>query len=80
MADALAVLPTTHLTLRAEKELLAAGVFPRMVVKPRRLASDCGLALQFPRGEISRARAALAAAGLYPVFYLRAGEAWEQAG
>ncbi len=79
MADALVVLPTTHLTLKAEKELLACGLALRTVVKPRRIASDCGLALLLPRQDMASARAALAAAGLAAAFYLRVEGGWEEA-
>jgi hypothetical protein len=80
VAEALAVFPSTHLTLRGEKLFAEAGVPGRAVMKPRRIASDCGLAIALPAAEIARARAALAAAGVEARFYLPEGDGWRDAG
>jgi hypothetical protein len=43
----LAVLKSTHLTLKAEKAMGEAGIAHRTVMKPRSISSDCGLAIRF---------------------------------
>ncbi len=73
VGELLAVLPTTHLTLRGEKALLKAGVAVRAVMKPRRIDSDCGLALSLPPAAEEQARRALSAAGLVATFWGREG-------
>ncbi len=41
---------TTH-ALRAEKVLQRAGFTVKMIPTPRRLSSDCGMALRFDRAD-----------------------------
>lgn len=63
---------TTASALRAEK-LLAQAVFPtRLVPSPRRLTTDCGMALRFPwerREEVEEALrgASLEVSGIHPL-------------
>ena len=57
----------THQVLSAEKRLKKGGVTMRLIPVPRRLTSDCGLAIRIPVAERRRARALLAAAKLLPV-------------
>jgi hypothetical protein len=56
----------THQVLSAEKRLKGGGVSMRLVPVPRRLTSDCGLAIRIPLAERERAREVLAAARLLP--------------
>lgn len=56
----------THQVLSAEKRLKGGGVAMRLVPVPRRLTSDCGLAIRIPLAERERAREVLAAARLLP--------------
>jgi hypothetical protein len=57
----------THQVLSAEKRLKKGGVAMRLIPVPRRLTSDCGLAIRIPASERARARDVLAAARLLPV-------------
>jgi hypothetical protein len=57
----------THQVLSAEKRLKRGGVAMRLIPVPRRLTSDCGLAIRIPEAERGRARELLKAARLLPV-------------
>jgi len=57
----------THQVLSAEKHLKKGGVAMRLIPVPRRLTSDCGLAIRIPPGEWVRARKVLSVAKLLPV-------------
>ena len=69
--DLVIVFPTTHLTLSAEKSLEKAGIDHRTIMKPRRISSDCGLAIRVDPGSRDRCRDALCADGLLPVRFFR---------
>ena len=56
----------THQVLSAEKRLKGAKVPLRLIPVPRRLTSDCGLAIRVPLGEKDRVREVLSAARLLP--------------
>lgn len=49
---------TAH-AIRAEKVLTQAGVRIKMIPTPRKLSSDCGMALRFDRGSETRIAAVL---------------------
>jgi hypothetical protein len=57
----------THQVLSAEKRLKQGGISLRLIPVPRRLTSDCGLAIRIPPSERRRARKILSAAKLLPV-------------
>lgn len=57
----------THQVMSAEKRLKGGGVPMRLIPVPRRLTSDCGLAIRINPEERERAREVLAAAKLFPV-------------
>jgi len=57
----------THQVLSAEKILKGARVPIRLIPVPRRLTSDCGLAIRLAPEALPGARAALAGAGLRPL-------------
>ncbi len=57
----------THQVMSAEKHLKRGGVPMRLIPVPRRLTSDCGLAIRINPEEQGRAREVLAAAKLIPV-------------
>ena len=57
----------THQVMSAEKRLKGGGVAIRLIPVPRRLSSDCGLAIRVPLSERERARAVLSASRLLPV-------------
>ena len=57
----------THQVMSAEKRLKGGGVSMRLIPVPRRLTSDCGLAIRIPLAERERAREILVAARLLPV-------------
>lgn len=75
------VFPTTHLTLSAEKSLEKAGIEHRTIMKPRRISSDCGLAIRVDPGSLDSCREALTEDGLLPArFFRETGGDWECVG
>jgi hypothetical protein len=62
----------THEVLRAEKILKEGGVPVRLIPVPRRLASDCGLALTVPAGQAREAAGLLSGGGVRPASAHRA--------
>ena len=50
---------TAH-AIRAEKVLLGAGLSIKMIPTPRKLSSDCGMALRFDREDEQRVATTLA--------------------
>lgn len=57
----------THQVLSAEKRLKKGGVSMRLIPVPRRLVSDCGLAIRIPPDQKTAAKKILAAAKIFPV-------------
>lgn len=75
--DVMVVFPTTYLTLKAEKTLEREQVKYRTVMKPRRISSDCGLALRIGGKDVERCRLALLSDNLLPVrFFREASDGW----
>lgn len=70
----------THQVMSAEKILKGGGVPMRLIPVPRRLTSDCGLAIRIFPPDKDRARKVLSRAGLLPrsVHILREGEVYEE--
>lgn len=70
----------THQVLSAEKNLKRAGVPMRLIPVPRRLTSDCGLAIRIFPPDKARARQVLSKAGILPlsVHILREGDMYEE--
>lgn len=56
----------THQVMSAEKHLKKAGVPMRLIPVPRRLSSDCGLAIRIFPPDRETARAILARSGILP--------------
>ena len=56
----------THQVMSAEKRLKGGGVAVRLIPVPRRLTSDCGLAIRIPLSERERAREVLSASRILP--------------
>ena len=56
----------THEVLAAEKILKGGKVAVRLIPVPRRLTSDCGLALHVPEGEAREALSLLSGGGVRP--------------
>ncbi len=72
------VFPTTHLTLSAEKSLEKAGIEHRTIMKPRRISSDCGLAIRIDYRSLDSSREALTSDGLLPTRFFKEVEGeWE---
>lgn len=57
----------THQVLSAEKRLKGGGVPLRLIPVPRRLTSDCGLAIRISTDRRDRAREILSGARLLPL-------------
>ena len=49
---------STH-AIRAERVLNQTGIKNKMIPTPRKLSSDCGMALRFARADEARVKAAL---------------------
>ncbi len=76
--DLVIVFPTTHLTLKAETVLEQAGVKHRTVMKPRRISSDCGLAIRIDVDDQHHIRGLLEENSLNPAgFFMETGDGWE---
>ncbi len=76
--DFVIVFPTTHLTLKAETVLEQTGVKHRTVMKPRRISSDCGLAIRIDADDLQRIRELLEGNSLSPVgFFMETEGGWE---
>ena len=74
----LVVFPTTHLTLMAEKAFKEAGVKHRTIMKPRKISSDCGLAITLEQKQIEQVQALLKDSGHLPATFYRSGsQGWE---
>jgi Putative Se/S carrier protein-like len=73
-----AVFKTTHLTLKAEKALKNTGVEHRTVMKPRKISSDCGLAIRLDPSDVDRAKDVFLSSACLParIFHL-VGREWE---
>ena len=56
----------THQVMSAEKHLKKGGVAMRLIPVPRRLTSDCGLAIRISADLLPKARKVLSAAKLIP--------------
>lgn len=56
----------THQVLSAEKALKVGGVAIRLIPVPRRLTSDCGLAVRLEEQSLPKAREMLAAVPIVP--------------
>lgn len=57
----------THQVMSAEKRLKKAGVPMRLIPVPKRLTSDCGLAIRIVSADRARAREVLSRSGIPPV-------------
>jgi hypothetical protein len=74
--DYVAIFHSIHRVLRAEQLLKTAGAAFLLIPVPRKLTSDCGLALRIAPAQLVAVFAVLAEAGLLPpeLYQLRAGE------
>ena len=76
--EMLAVFPTTHLTLTAEKAFRGGGLTFRTIMKPRRISSDCGLAIRLDASQLDRARDVVRRSGCLPASFFRSEQdGWE---
>lgn len=78
MGELLTVFPTTHLTLTAEKVFGGAGLNHRTIMKPRRISSDCGLAIRLDLSQLDQARELVQRSGCLPAtFYQSVSGEWK---
>ena len=76
--EVVVVFPTTHLTLKAEKVFEREHIAHRTVMKPRKISSDCGLAIRIDEKDVERCREAALTDNLKPVrFFREAAKGWE---
>ena len=76
--DAVVVFPTTHLTLKAEKVFEKETIRHRIIMKPRRISSDCGLAIRIAIDDVQRCRETIVSVGLTPAgFFREADRGWD---
>ena len=73
--DYVAIFHSIHRVLRAEQLLKSAGAVFLLIPVPRKLTSDCGLALRIAPAQLTEVFAVLGAADLLPpeLYQLRAG-------
>ena len=73
--DYVAIFHSIHRVLRAEQLLKSAGAVFLLIPVPRKLTSDCGLALRVAPAQLPEVFAVLGAADLLPpeLYQLRAG-------
>lgn len=57
--DGVAVLGSIHFVLKAEERLKKAGIAHDVVPVPRRISSDCGMAIAFASLDLAAVQAAL---------------------
>lgn len=55
---------TTSAVMRAEKQLLKAGISVKLIPTPRELSSDCGIALRFDWSQCSAVKPMLETLGV----------------
>jgi len=74
--DYVAIFHSIHRVLRAEQLLKQQQAAFLLIPVPRKLTSDCGLALRIAPGQLPAVFAVLRAAGLLPpeLYQLQAGE------
>ena len=73
------VFPTTHLTLKAESILEKGQVDHRTVMKPRKISSDCGLAIRIGYNDLDRTRGLLEEHSMEVIgFFVETGQGWDQ--
>jgi hypothetical protein len=74
--DYVAIFHSIHRVLRAEQLLKGAGAGFLLIPVPRKLTSDCGLALRISPAQLAEVFAVLGTAGLLPpeLYQLRAGD------
>lgn len=70
----IAVFISTHETLRAERAFKDAGIKVRSTVKPRKIGSNCQLAITFPLAKIDEVRTVVDSGDFDLVGFYRQGE------
>lgn len=72
------VFPTTHLTLKAESVFEKAGIEHRTVMKPRKISSDCGLAIRIDNKDMHHTRGLLRENSIETTgFFMESIQGWE---
>lgn len=75
---AFATFQSTHMVLKAEKVLQAAGIpGVRLVPVPSQLSSDCGVSVRFPAAEVEKAAPLLEALEDLEGVFVERGGRWE---
>jgi hypothetical protein len=64
--DVFLIFRGTHQVMTAEKHLKRAGIPMRLIPVPRKLTSDCGLAIRIPLSVKDKAKGVLSRAGMLP--------------
>ena len=62
--DGVAILGSIHFVLKAEERLKKAGIRHDVIPVPRRIGSDCGMAIAFAMADLAAVRAALSRAAI----------------
>lgn len=76
--EVMVVFPTTHMTLKAERILERFHLSYRTVLKPRKISSECGLAIRVDNADVRPCRDALLSDNLAPFrFYRESTRGWE---
>ena len=76
--DLVVIFPTTHMTMKAEKAFQKRQISHRTIMKPRKISSDCGLAIRTGCEDVERCRQVILSEGLTPArFFRKTGDQWE---
>ncbi len=67
----IALFESTNETMRAEKTFKLAGIRVRAVIKPRKISSNCQMALSFPNEKLGDIKKAIGDEALKLVGYYR---------
>jgi len=62
--DGVVILGSIHFVLKAEERLKKAGIRHDVIPVPRRIGSDCGMAIAFAMADLAAVRAVLAKAAI----------------
>jgi len=62
--DAVVILGSIHFVLKAEERFKKAGIRHDVIPVPRRIGSDCGMAIAFAMADLAAVRAALKKAAI----------------
>ncbi len=76
--DGVAILGSIHFVLKAEERLKKAGIRHDVIPVPRRIGSDCGMAIAFALADLAAVRKALAKAAIARLYRKEPGGGYSE--